>query len=92
MDINIPYEVLEHVEGELKSMSGTLQSELGDLVRTLDAMHWTGVTHDLYQTKKTQWQAAANNMQEVCGQMAVAVGAHHENAKATESHNSRSWV
>ncbi len=84
---------LQQAEADFSLAFRALRDELDDLngeLRTLLAP-WVGVAGSTYETAKTQWNSAANDMSAVLNQLGLVIGNVHQNYSAAEKANNDLW-
>ncbi|HEY1974729.1 MAG TPA: WXG100 family type VII secretion target [Pseudonocardia sp.] len=80
----------QHVTSTAQRMNQQLD-ELRQLVARLTA-GWQGQAQEDYRAKQAQWDAAAADLNQVLGQIGVALGAAHEGYRNTENANAARWT
>ncbi|MCW2886847.1 MAG: hypothetical protein QOE54_4200 [Streptosporangiaceae bacterium] len=85
---------LSNGEADFSLAARTLLSELHDLETKLRAKlaQWDGDAQGAYWQFQKQWNAAAHDMQNVVGQLGVAIGTANANYQAAEKANTGIWA
>lgn len=80
-------------ESQFSLAARALMDELNDLEAKLQAKlgQWEGGAQSAYWTFQKQWDGAARDMQNVVGQLGVAIRDAHDNYQSAERANTGIW-
>lgn len=88
-EIKVDFGQLSQAADHLGQAAKQIQHHLDDLTQLLKplAATWTGQAQENYHRAQDQWNNAAQNMQEVCAKMGMAVNAANDSYQQGERSN-----
>lgn len=89
--VAVGYGEMEEGRSTLQTCSGQIIQAVQDLRGKLDALEWGGQDRDAYQQVMDEMDRDANEVGEICGTIANAVGTALQNYQDNEAANVRTW-
>ncbi|GAA2426985.1 hypothetical protein GCM10010191_44610 [Actinomadura vinacea] len=88
------FNVLTEGEAQFTRAARALMDELSDLEGKLKSKlnMWEGQAQDEYWKFQGQWQAAAQDMQRITGELGAVIRNAHDNYQAAEKKNYGVWA
>lgn len=88
-EIKVNFGQLSQAAHDLESTAKKIESELHELEQFLKPLvsTWEGEAQQAYQAAQDEWDKAAQNMQEICAKMGMAVNTANEAYQQGEKKN-----
>lgn len=88
-EIRVNFGQLSQAAHDLEGTAKKIESELHELEQFLKPLvaSWEGEAQQAYQAAQDEWDKAAQNMQEICAKMGMAVNAANEAYQQGEKKN-----
>jgi len=91
--ILVHFSTISSAADEVRSTAARVQSQLEDLKSGVAriAQSWEGAAQEGYQARQAQWNASADDLQQVLTKIAGALDSAAQNYQSTESKNAGIW-
>jgi len=93
-EILVTFGEISNAQSSVATTSRNINQELDDLKSFLAPMvaTWTGQAAEDYQVKQQQWDDSAAQLNQVLGQVGVALGTANDNYQQAERANASRWA
>ena len=93
-EILVTFGEISNAQSSVATTSRNMNQELDDLKSFLAPLvaTWTGQAAEDYQVKQREWDDAAAQLNQVLGQVGVALGTANDNYQQAERSNAAKWV
>ncbi len=93
-EILVTFGEISNAQSSVAATSRNMNQELDDLKSFLAPLvaTWTGQAAEDYQVKQREWDDAAAQLNQVLGQVGVALGTANDNYQQAERSNAAKWV
>jgi len=93
-EIMVTFGEISNAQSSVATTSRNINQQLDDLKAFLAPLvaTWTGEAAESYQVKQRQWDTSAADLNQVLGQVGVALGTAHDNYRQAETTNTARWT
>lgn len=92
-DLKVDFGALSTASADISTGANKIQSQLDQMDSSLQPLRadWSGSASEAYQSAKSQWTQAINDMKQLLAEIGSAVSNSHDEYHAGEQKNTGRW-